>query len=276
VFEKTQGIDYEIIVVDNASHDGSQAMLKSEFPSVTLIESPENLGFGRANNLGAKYARGKYLFLLNSDTILMNNAVKILADFMDNTADAGICGGNLYDENGKPTHSYSSIMPSVMLELNTLSAGMLGKLLYGKNMEHNHTMLPRKTAYITGADLMIRADIFNKQNGFDPDFFMYYEDTYLNYCVKKAGYGVYSVPQCQIIHYQGASQPKSEKIQGLKEHRIYYTKIYGGGARCKLLIINKIIMLTYLSRMIAYRILMRKHKALIFKDALQAWRRLWQ
>jgi GT2 family glycosyltransferase len=75
VFEKTQDVEFEIIVVDNASSDGSQQMVKELFPKVTLIESPENLGFGRANNLGNKVAKGKYLFILNSDTILIENSI---------------------------------------------------------------------------------------------------------------------------------------------------------------------------------------------------------
>jgi len=83
VYEKTEGIEYDIWVVDNASSDGSPQMIKEEFLGVKLIESPENLGFGRANNIAIKQSDAKYCFLLNTDTILINNAVKILFDYMD-------------------------------------------------------------------------------------------------------------------------------------------------------------------------------------------------
>ena len=81
IYEYTKDIDFEIIVVDNASSDGSVEAIRESFPIVNVIGSNENLGFGRANNLGAKYAQGKYLFLLNSDTLLIENSIKKLYDF---------------------------------------------------------------------------------------------------------------------------------------------------------------------------------------------------
>jgi GT2 family glycosyltransferase len=200
VFEKTQDIHFEVIVVDNASHDGSPQMMQEEFPKVTFIESPENLGFGRANNLGAQYAKGKYLFLLNSDTIVLNNAVKILATFLDNNPKVGICGGNLFDADKNPAISYDMLLPSILQEVNIFFAGILGKLRYGKNIRFNHTQQPKKVGYISGADFMIRHDLFRHLDGFDPDFFMYYEETELTFRVKIVGYAVYSVPHAEIIH----------------------------------------------------------------------------
>jgi len=83
VFEKTEDVAYEVIVVDNNSPDGSGKEIQEYFnDKITFIQSPENLGFGRANNLGAKCSNGKYLFFLNPDTILLNNAPKILFDFL--------------------------------------------------------------------------------------------------------------------------------------------------------------------------------------------------
>ena len=82
VFDRTEGVEYEIIVVDNDSKDGSVEELKKIFQNkITIIESKENLGFGRANNLGIKQSKGKYVFLLNSDTELINNAIKIFYDY---------------------------------------------------------------------------------------------------------------------------------------------------------------------------------------------------
>ena len=85
VFEKTKGVNFEVIVSDNGSTDGSIEMIKSEFPEVILIENNANLGFGAANNRALKIARGKYVFYLNSDTLLLNNAVKIFFDYSSTT-----------------------------------------------------------------------------------------------------------------------------------------------------------------------------------------------
>ena len=107
VFDKTEGVEYEIIVVDNDSKDGSVEELKKTFQDkIIIIESKENLGFGRGNNLGIKQAKGKYIFLLNSDTELINNAIKIFYDYMEQNEQVGICGGNLYNVNCVPEDSY--------------------------------------------------------------------------------------------------------------------------------------------------------------------------
>ncbi|MDR1985241.1 MAG: glycosyltransferase family 2 protein [Prevotellaceae bacterium] len=262
VFEKTKDIEFEIIVVDNFSADGSQQMMKVEFPNVKLIESPENLGFGRANNLGAKSATGKYLMLLNSDTILRNNAIKILFDFIDKNAKIGICGGNLFNEDKKPTHSYSSL-PCFTQELKRL-------LLIPNRNYFNHTNKPQKVGYITGADLMIRAEIFNRLNGFDSDFFMYYEESELTYRVKKEGYKVYSVPQAEIIHLERKSfSDNGNRLEMIfKSCKIYYKKTHSGLYR---IITNSIIMTTIISRLIIFSILRNKKKINQWKLVLKTF-----
>jgi GT2 family glycosyltransferase len=227
IFEKTKDIDFEIIVVDNDSHDGSQQMLKNEFPNVILIESPNNLGFGKANNLGAKHAKGKYLFFLNTDTALINNAVKILADFLDYNPKAGICGGNLYSENRQPTLSYTMFLPSIIWELHLILN--IEKLLYGKNLMFNYTNRPIKVGGIVGADMMMRSDIFNQLKGFDTDFFMYCEESELTFRCKKLGYESYNQPQAQIIHLEGKSFSNDVYRSKLyfEGRKLYYQKTHG-------------------------------------------------
>jgi GT2 family glycosyltransferase len=251
VFAKTQNIEFEVIVVDNASSDGSQQMIKNDFPDIIFIESPENLGFGRANNSGSKYAKGKYLFFLNSDTILLNNAVKILSDFMDNNSKVGICGGNLFNDEIKPVHSYSMFLPSIISELNIFSNVLIEKLLYRKNSYFNHTDIPKNVGYIMGADIMIRAELFNLLNGFDPDFFLYYEETELTYRVKESKYKVINVPQAKIIHLTGKSLSDSEyKLKiSFKSRRLYYKKTHN---IFSYYIANSIYLLTIVSRCIFY------------------------
>jgi len=104
--EKVQNIEYEVFVVDNHSKDDSVEKIKQGYPNVKLIQSPNNIGFGRANNIAIKESQGKYIFLLNTDTVLMNNAVKVLFDFMEQNEKCGACGGNLYNDDGEMIHSF--------------------------------------------------------------------------------------------------------------------------------------------------------------------------
>ena len=119
VFEQTKDIDFEVIVSDNGSKDGSIEMIKKEFPQVILIENNANLGFGAANNRGLKIAKGKYVFYLNSDTILLNNAVKCFFDYWENSPEKdtiGALGGNLLNEDGNVIHSGTDL-PTAKSEL---------------------------------------------------------------------------------------------------------------------------------------------------------------
>jgi GT2 family glycosyltransferase len=221
IYIKTHAINYQIIVVDNASSDESVSMIKLEFPEVQLIESKINLGFGKANNLGATYAKGEYLFLLNTDTLLINNAINILYTFMTNdlNKDVGICGGNLFNMDLTPNHSYSPQYPSLF---NTFLYRSHLAGLFKKVDIFNSSGKNKDVAIIIGADMFIRKSIYEEINGFDPNFFMYFEDGDLSYRVKKAGYRIVSVPEAQIIHYQGKSSTTANKLIMAVSSNIYY------------------------------------------------------
>ena len=236
VFEKTSGIDYEIIVVDNNSEDGSVEILREKFgDTVTVIDAKANLGFGRANNLGAEYASGNALFLLNSDTVLRNNAIKILYDFLYSDDGIGIVGGNLFDAEGRPAHSFK--LKPVDLE-NLKVSGFWKSLkhkLFGvmpeKDFNDTGKELPID-GYITVADLMIKKSVFDEVGGFDKDFFMYFEETEMTCRVHAKGYKVYSVPSAEITHLEGASTKAksfSERRQRMFDESavLYFEKVYG-------------------------------------------------
>ena len=204
VFERTEGIRFEIIVVDNASSDGSKEYFEGR-KDITYIYSDKNLGFGQANNLAAKQAKGKYLFFLNSDTLLCNNAIKILHNYIETHPEVGVVGGNLYNRDNKPTYSYDRSYPGIYSTLNFLSCRILNRLRYGKNSNFNHLNQPLQVAFISGADLMIRADLYRDLDGFSNDYFMYYEETDLCYRIFKTGFGILSIPKAKIIHLEGGS-----------------------------------------------------------------------
>ncbi|MBU3073204.1 glycosyltransferase family 2 protein [Clostridium estertheticum] len=236
IIKNTNGLIYEIIVIDNDSSDNSVNYIRTCFNNnVEIIEAKQNLGFGRANNIGIKKAKGKYVFFLNTDTILINNAVKILYDFIDRNKNVGICGGNLYDENSKPTHSFLKKMPSVWT---IISGSILYKIqMIFSNMkknQFNYSENIMEVAYITGADIMIKKTVLAEVGGFDPEFFMYYEETELTNRVRLKGYKVYSVPDAKIIHLQGKSIPNKNAKSNIRKYKLemysmflYFEKVYG-------------------------------------------------
>lgn len=204
IISKTKDIKYEIIVVDNASNDGSKEFFSND-KRIIYIYNKENLGFGLANNEGIKIASGRNIFLLNPDTLLINNAIKILSEFLDGNPDAGCCGGNLYNNKMKPTHSYTMTLPSFFWEINLLFCGKLEKLIWGRNSQFNHTNKKRKVGYICGADMMIKHCVLDEIGLFSDKIFLYYEDTELSYRIKKAGYNIFSLPEAEIQHLEGES-----------------------------------------------------------------------
>ena len=206
----THGVSYEIIVVDNGSREEQLQPLRGD-SRIRLLEMNDNLGFGRANNAGAAQARGEHLFLLNPDTLLINDAITILYQYLKANPETGICGGNIYDENHTPIHSHDMLKPSMLSELDTVFGHIYYKLRYGKNSWFNHTGKPMRVALITGADMMIRREAWDKVSGFDPSFFMYYEDSDLCTQVAEAGYLIINVPQAKIIHLEGKSFHESRE-----------------------------------------------------------------
>lgn len=229
--EKTSGIKYEVIVVDNNSSDDSANILKDLYQDeVICISLPENVGFGRANNEGFKIGKGRNILFLNPDVKLINNAILILSEYLDAHPNVGACGGNLFNEELQPAHSYRKIFPSIISELNDLLYQFPERVLYGKGREHNASPNPQNVAYITGADLMIRKTVLEKVGCFDPAFFMYYEETELCRRIYRNGYRVVCVPQSQIQHLEGKSfdgRINERRISmSFKSRNVYYKRCY--------------------------------------------------
>lgn len=224
---KTEKITYEVIVVDNNSGDDFQGRILDRFPEVRCLPLPENVGFGRANNEGLKIAKGRKILFLNPDTLLLNNAIKILSDYLDGHPQVGVCGGNLYDEDMDPAHSYRMMLPSIKWELNGLLHGLIEKCCWASNSQFNYTGNPLSVGYITGADMMVRREVLDQVGVFSPLFFMYYEETELSFRIKEAGFDIVSVPGAQIQHLEGKSFGGNGinrwKIRCQEEsHRLYY------------------------------------------------------
>ena len=212
IYKYTSDVEYEILVSDNGSTDGSLEMLSSDFPNVRVIANGKNLGFGAANNRALDLAQGKYIFYLNSDTLLLNNAVKIFFDYFEahQEENLGAIGGMLLDANQRFIHSGGTFpsLKSEILDLIKLNIGniylTLGTILHLKNMHRNHFANEEygNIDFITGADIFLKNDQFAR---FDEEFFLYFEDTYLQYKMKLAGLERRIIPDTKIIHLCGGS-----------------------------------------------------------------------
>ncbi|MET3019992.1 glycosyltransferase family 2 protein [Flavobacterium hydatis] len=236
VYEKTAGISFEVIVVDNASSDDSVKQVRIEFPQVILIESPENLGFGRANNLGFEHSTGNYIFLLNSDTLLINNAIEILWRFLNQNLDIAIVGGQLFEEDGlTTTHSYSFLFPSILMEIDVLLRWAISHRLEKKKLKNIKTDHFITVANVTGADMMLRRSDIEQYGFFDPSFFLYFEETELSYRYYRKGRKSVFFPEAKIIHLAGGSFSLAKArskfyVEGRKNyykitHSILYRKL---------------------------------------------------
>jgi len=229
VKELTEGINYEIIVVDNHSDDNLLSVIKEKYPEIICIESPENIGFGRANNLGIEIAQGECILFLNPDTLLINNAIAILYRVLESSEQIGACGGNLHDENKQATFSFYRKAPS--LTQTALSIFRLSEIYLNapRSRFFNNTGKPLEVASIIGADLMVKKNVLDKTGLFDPDFFLYAEEIELCYRIKQFGYKILSVPDAKIIHLEGKSPGTSKSRQFLQFQSYFrlFKKLYG-------------------------------------------------
>lgn len=235
VIEKTTDLSYEIILVDNASTDGSKDFFEKD-NRITYLYNTENLGFGRANNIGVKIAKGRNILFLNSDTLLINNAIKILSDYLDSHPKVGAVGGNLYSFDMKPAMSFQRLRPSLSWEINDLLFNLPLRFRYGKTATYfNNSSQPTKVGYIMGADMMTRKELIDQIGCFDPQFFMYFEETDLCNRIAKNGYSLHVIPNAKIIHHEGKSFNDSKQRSKINPQRVelfetsrinYYHKTY--------------------------------------------------
>lgn len=201
----TTGVTYQIIVVDNASRQEEVEKLRS-IEGITLIELPGNLGFGRANNLGMEYAKGRYIFFLNSDTILQNNAIKLLYDYAESCdKKLGALGCILEDRAGAAVHSYGDLPKTTDIWQKFLVTPLKKALRCYHTPEIIWPELDMEVGYITGADIFVSRAVLDQCGAFDPAFFMYYEDTELQYRFAQNGYRNVLLRGPRIVHLEGGS-----------------------------------------------------------------------
>ena len=221
VRSNTFGLSYEIILVDNGSNDGSKEFFECS-NDIIYIYSDCNLGFGKANNLGFTKASGKYIFILNSDTILMNNAIKMFFDYMEHAVmNIACCGCFLRNSQNEIIHSYGRFHTF----WNSISEWCLQPYLLDLGIDIHKYDYPIKkqkyceVEYITGAAVFLRKEVADKYGLFDPDFFMYSEDVEMakRYNVHNCKSILLDTPR--IVHLMGMSYKRDNYIKQIMQIR---------------------------------------------------------
>ncbi len=206
------GIQAEVFVVDNNSVDGSVDGIRSKFPWVTLIENKENLGFSKANNQAIRVAKGRYILLLNPDTVVEEDTFRKCVEFMDSHLEAGAMGVKMIDGKGEFLPESKRSLPTPMVsfyKMFGLSSLFPRSKRFGKyhlgylDQEETH-----EVEVLAGAFMFLRKETLDKTGLLDETFFMYGEDIDLSYRITQAGYKNYYFPGTTIIHYKGESTKK--------------------------------------------------------------------
>ncbi|RDC59684.1 hypothetical protein HME9302_00876 [Alteripontixanthobacter maritimus] len=272
IYDETVRTDFEVIVIDNASKDGSVEAIREQFPQVRLIVETENHGFGRATNIQVKQAQGRKLLLLNTDTVVLDGAIDNLFAFAEGNPEAKIWGGRtLYaDKTLNPTSCWAKPTPWSMFAYATgLSAAFPGSALFNPRAYPGWDRdTVRQVDIVTGCLLMIDRDFWKELGGFDPQFFMYGEEADL--CLRAAEQGASPMitPDATIIHYDGGStKPGARKIertfaatQGMAERHFALGSRWTGQAALKL---------AAAMRAVGYRLTGKR-------DAAKIWSEVWR
>lgn len=280
VHRETLQSDFELIVVDNDSADGSAEAIRAEFPAAKLLALDDNLGFGRANNLAAGHALGDYLLLLNPDTVVLDGAIDKLMGFAQQTPEARIWGGRTLfpDRLLNPTSCWREMSLwglfcwATGLTRIAPDSPILNYDAYGGWQRDS----VRQVDTVTGCFLLIGRQDWIDLEGFDPAFYMYGEEADLCLRARRQHGAVPMItPEAEIIHYGGLSETvRAAKMQRLIRAKITFAEKHWGRIRvwfCRLL-----FRLLVVIRMIGYgtRVRLFGHEA--SRDKAATWQQVWQ
>ncbi|RME78892.1 MAG: glycosyltransferase family 2 protein [Chloroflexi bacterium] len=240
--------EMEVLVVDNASTDGSPEMVRAEFPQVTLLVNRQNVGFAAANNQAIRQSQGRYVLLLNPDTEVKPGALSTLLHFMDAHPEAGGCGPRLLNPDGSlQTSCYPA--PTLARELWRLLH--LDRVRpYGVyRMDDWPQNVPREVDVLLGACLLVRREAFQQVGLLSEDYFIYSEEVDLCYRLRQAGWSLVWVPQAQVVHFGGQStrQVAAEMFLHLYRGKLLYFRKNHGWASAQ--IYRLILLVTALARL---------------------------
>jgi GT2 family glycosyltransferase len=213
IFAETRALAFEVVVIDSASFDGCDRMLRESFPQVRFIQSTTNDGFARSNNRAARESTGDYLLFLNPDTELVGPAIETLFANLKALPNAGIGGVRLLNSDRTIQSSCIQALPTLLNK--ALDSEFLRRLaprsrLWGVAPLFADGDRPWEVEAVSGACLMVSRSAFDEVGGFSEDYFMYAEDIDLSYKIRRARYTNYFVPGATVIHHGGSSSQQAE------------------------------------------------------------------
>jgi len=244
IYASTHSTEFEVIVSDNGSTDGSIEYIHKEFPQVKLIENGVNLRFAKGNNVGFRASQGQYVLILNPDTIIHDGTLDKMVQYADRHPEGGAFGCRVLNADG----SYQAcIRPMHTLRSEWCAALFLGVLAHisdwfqpGIYVDWNGET-ERSVGWLAGCFILVRSDLLKRLGGFDEQFFYYYEDTDLCRRIWESGFPILYTPECTIIHLKGQStitrfNPATFALDGQVTRYLYFYKYYGakGARNCRL------------------------------------------
>ncbi|MDR4503549.1 MAG: glycosyltransferase family 2 protein [Candidatus Scalindua sp.] len=231
IYHTAKDIDFEICVVDNNSHDGSQEAVRKHFPDITLIENRSNTGFAYANNQALRIMEGRFAVLLNSDTVLKEGAITTLHSFMKESPETGVAGVQLLNEDGSKQNSIDNF-PALETEL--LNKSFL-RLLFPRKYPSKIRNLDKPTEVnsVIGACIMVRKEAIDEVGILDDDYFFFLEETDWCFRMLRKGWKVHHVPSVRVLHLAGHSKKKvpwQAQIEYYRSLYLFFRKNRGFGS----------------------------------------------
>jgi len=211
ILAETHGIELEIMVIDNASYDGSREMLRQCYPQVRFIQSDRNLGFAKANNAAFYKSRGRNVLFLNPDTKLLGPSVNIMLRYLRQLPNAGVIGCKVLNADKTIQTSCVQSFPTILnqiLDSELLRALLPKSSLWGNALLFGGENGAEEVEAISGACMIVKRSVFEQVGLFSEDYFMYAEDIDLCYKIKQAGHKNYYIPDTNVIHFGGGSTEK--------------------------------------------------------------------
>ena len=241
-------INYQIIIIDNASEYNDFSKLKKQLPvleNLRLFRSKINTGFGGGNMLGIQFANAKYYAFVNNDTLIKNDCLSILLNFIEKNDSVALCAPQVFDENGEVYKSFNHFLTFKREFFGRKLIEFVNPKKYPKrNLIYKS---PIKVQCIPGSFLLVDANCFNQVGGFDTNIFLYYEETDLAYRISKLNHknSCYLVPEAKYIHFKGKSTQENLKIKKELKLSLLYV-LNKNSSYLSYLIIKNMMIIKYL------------------------------
>ncbi|MDO8487542.1 MAG: glycosyltransferase family 2 protein [Candidatus Curtissbacteria bacterium] len=272
LYKYATGFTFEIIVVDNASEDGSPGMVSKKFPKVKLIKNSDNVGFAKGNNVGIKAACGEFIFLFNSDAYLINDSIANLVKRAREIPNLGAIAPQILNEDRTIQQSVG-FMPDlarVILWMSFIDDLPFGDYLKPYHVDHaRFYKRERRVDWLTGAAFMIPRKVIAKVGPLDANIFMYGED--VDWClrIKKAGFEIYYSPVAKLVHIGRGSAGKISKNAILGEYKGLIYVYAKHKSKFSLQMLRLLLKIGALARIIIFSVLGRKETAKFYVEALK-------